>query len=238
MRGALLRWRALCESWHNGSLQIEPGKAAVTIKAMCFDADGVVVNPQMQFSNHLNQAYGISPEMTQPFFRGVFNDCLVGKANLEEVLPPFLKEWGWQGSVNEFIHTWLVTDHVVDMRVIHKVQLLRHKGIICCLATSQEHNRAEYMKAKMGFVGAFDHLFFSCEVGWQKPHHGYYQHIENTLDLDKKSILFWDDSRVNIEAAREFGWYAEIYTGFQEFEKTISTYITGDERTPHLKVNS
>jgi len=46
MRGALLRWRALCESWHNGNLQIEPGEAAVTIKAMCFDADGVVVNPQ------------------------------------------------------------------------------------------------------------------------------------------------------------------------------------------------
>jgi hypothetical protein len=50
------------------------------LRAICFDADGVVVYPQLQFSRYLNQKYGISPEMTREFFRGVFNDCLVGKA--------------------------------------------------------------------------------------------------------------------------------------------------------------
>jgi len=202
----------------------------MTIKAICFDADGVVVNPQMQFSKHLNNEYGISPEMTQSFFGGVFNDCLVGKTNLEEVLPTFLKDWGWKDSVDEFINTWLSKDHVVDVRVINAIQSLRQNGFICCLATSQERNRADYMKDKMGFQNVFDHLFFSCEVGWQKPHPLYYQHIENTLGLDKKSILFWDDSRVNIKAAHEFGWNAEIYTEFDEFEKIIQKYVAVKDR--------
>jgi hypothetical protein len=48
----------------------------VIIKAICFDADGVVVNPQMQFSKYLERERGISPQMTQGFFHGVFNDCL------------------------------------------------------------------------------------------------------------------------------------------------------------------
>lgn len=202
----------------------------MTIKAICFDADGVVVYPQMQFSKHLKNEYGISPEMTQSFFGGAFNDCLVGKANLEEVLPTFLKDWGWKDSVDEFINTWLSKDHVVDVRVINAIQSLRQNGFICCLATSQERNRADYMKDKMGFQNVFDHLFFSCKVGWQKPHPLYYQHIENTLGLEKKSILFWDDSRVNIKAAREFGWNAEIYTEFDEFEKITRKYVAVKDR--------
>ena len=197
----------------------------MTIKAICFDADGVVVNPQMQFSKYLKMEYGISPEMTRSFFNGIFNDCLVGKADLNEVLPTYLKDWGWKGSVDEFIGIWLQTDHVVDVRLIKVIRSLRQNGIVCCLATSQERNRAEYMKTKMGFQDMFDHLFFSCEVGWQKPDCAYYQHIEKMLNLEKESILLWDDSPTNIEAAREHGWNVEIYTEFDEFEKTIKKYI-------------
>jgi putative hydrolase of the HAD superfamily len=203
----------------------------VNIKAVCFDADGVVVNPQMQFSRHLAQAHGISPAMTRSFFDGVFNDCLVGKANLKEVLPVFLRDWGWQGSVDEFVNTWLITDHVVDVRLVTAIQGLRRSGIICCLTTSQEHHRAEYMKAEMGFQDAFEHLFFSCEIGWQKPHSTYYQHIEKALNLAKESILFWDDSCLNVEAARKCGWNAEVYVGYDEFERVIKKYVPNTANT-------
>lgn len=198
----------------------------MTIQAICFDADGVIVNPQMQFSKYLKEQHGISPEMTQGFFRGVFNDCLVGKANLVDVLPDFLKEWGWKSYVSDFIDTWLIKDHVIDARIVNAIQNLRRKGILCCLTTSQERNRAEYMKTAMGFQTLFDHLFFSCEVGWQKPHPMYFQHIETRLGLAKSSILFWDDSPRNVETARETGWNAEIYTSFEDFEETIQNYIS------------
>ena len=196
----------------------------MTIKAICFDADGVVVNPQMQFSRHLEQEHGISPAMTRSFFQGVFNDCLIGRANLKDVLPAFLKDWRWTGSVDEFIHAWLLTDHVIDVRILNAIHRLRGNGIICCLTTNQECNRAEYMKAKMGFQEVFDHLFFSCEVGWQKPHPAYYQHIEKVLHLEKDVILFWDDARSNVEAARACGWNAELYTHFDELEQIIKKY--------------
>ena len=196
----------------------------VVIKAICFDADGVVVYPQKQFSKHLKEEHGISPEMTRSFFGGVFNDCLVGTANLSDVLPPYLKDWKWKGSTDEFITTWLKFDHVVDVRVIDMIQRLRQNKLICCLVTSQERYRAEYMKTTMGFQDAFDHLFFSCELGLQKPDHAYYQYIEKALNLEKGSILFWDDLEINVIAARENGWNAEIYTAFDEFEKTMTQY--------------
>lgn len=196
----------------------------MVIKAICFDADGVVVYPQKQFSKHLNEEHGISPEMTQGFFDGVFNDCLVGTANLNEVLPMYLEDWRWKSSAEEFIATWLKFDHVVDARVMDAIQRLRQKKVICCLVTSQERNRTEYMKTEMGFQNAFDHLFFSCEIGLQKPDHAFYRHIEKVLNVEKESILFWDDLEINVIAARENGWNAEIYTQFDEFEKTMNKF--------------
>lgn len=196
----------------------------MSVKAICFDADGVIVNPQMQFSRHLEKEYGITPLMTKKFFQGVFNECLIGKADLLEVLPPFLKEWGWKGSARDYIDTWLHYDHVIDERLITRIQELRHDGIFCCLATSQEKNRANYMKLDMGFQKAFDQLFFSCEMGCQKPERSYFLDIENMLNLDPGSILFWDDNGSNVDEARACGWKAEIYVSFEEFNITLRKY--------------
>ena len=200
------------------------GNDRMAIKAVCFDADGVVVNPQMQFSKHLITEYSITPVMTQGFFSSVFNDCLVGKANLRDVLPTYLTDWKWKSSVDEFIDTWLRMDHVIDVRVINVIQHLRQNEIICCLATNQERNRAAYMKTAMGFQDAFDHLFFSCEMGVQKPDPAFYQYIESALNLERESILFWDDGETNILAAYEIGWNAEVYTGFDSFMETMHKY--------------
>ena len=194
------------------------------IKAICFDADGVVVYPQKQFSKHLKEVHGISPEMTRSFFGGVFDGCLVGKANLADVLPTYLQEWKWNGSTQEFIATWLKFDHVVDNRLINVIRHLRHNKFVCCLVTSQERNRAEYMRTKMGFQDVFDHLFFSCEIGVQKPDDAYYQYVEKGLNVEKDSILFWDDLESNVIAARKNGWKSEIYTEFDEFEKAMTKY--------------
>jgi putative hydrolase of the HAD superfamily len=194
------------------------------LEVICFDADGVVVYPQMQFSKYLKEEHCISPEMTRSFFRGVFNDCLVGKADLNEVLPVYLNQWNWKGPVDQFIAAWLEHDNVVDARLINMIQRLRKNGFLCCLATSQERNRAEYMKTKMGFQDAFDRLFFSCDIGCQKPAHSYYQAIQAMLDREKESILFLDDMENNVTAAREFGWNAEIYTEFGEFGNIVKKY--------------
>ena len=191
------------------------------IKAICFDADGVVISPQMQFAKHLAEQHAISPEMTRHFFHGIFSECLIGKAALRDVLPDYLQEWKWQGTLDEFIAAWLHHDDVVDARLLDRIQQVRQAGTICCLATNQERGRAEYMKRKMGFQDHFDHLFFSCEVGLQKPDPAYFKHIENVLKLEKEAILFWDDAEANVKAAQAIGWNAERYTDFAAFEQIM-----------------
>jgi putative hydrolase of the HAD superfamily len=196
----------------------------IKVKAICFDADGVVVNPQKQFSIFREKQYGMTPEITALFFDGIFNDCLTGKSDLAEILPPFFADWGWKGSVEEFIRVWHEKEHVVDSQLIEVVQRLRQSGFVCCLATNQEKYRTEYMKKQMGFQSLFDHLFFSCEMGCMKPDQDYYRAIEKTLRIKGEEILFWDDAPKHVQSARECGWLAEIYTGFESFKGKLAGY--------------
>jgi putative hydrolase of the HAD superfamily len=196
----------------------------VTIQAVIFDADGVVIHP-WRFARYLEREHAITPEMTRAFFRTTFEDCLVGRVDIKDVLPPFLREWGWRGVLDEFLATWFEVEDATDDRVINVIHGLRRSGLLCCLATNQERRRAEYMRTEMGFSEVFDKLYFSSELGCQKPDPAYYGAIEQNLGLTGDRILFWDDSVVNVESAREMGWNAEVYTGYEPFARTLAGAI-------------
>jgi putative hydrolase of the HAD superfamily len=74
----------------------------------------------------------------------------------------------------------------------------------------------------MDFSETFDRLYFSCELGCQKPDPAYYGAIERDLGLAGGGILFWDDATVNVESAREVGWNAEVYTRYEPFARTLA----------------
>ena len=189
----------------------------MSVQAVVFDADGVLVFPD-RFGEHLTREHKITQEATQAFFQGKFHDCLLGTADLAEVLPPYLKEWGWQGSAEEFMQLWFSVEDAIDVRVLEWAQALRQAGFVCCLASNQEPHRAEYMREVMGFSAHFDHLFFSGALGMKKPDAGFYEAIETALGLSGEQIAFWDDSPSHINTAKQYGWQAELYTSYEAFQ--------------------
>jgi putative hydrolase of the HAD superfamily len=212
---------APCFLWADGF-----ERERMSIQAVILDADGVVIHP-WRFARYLEREHAITPEMTRSFFRTSFEDCLVGRADIEDVLPPFLHEWGWRGSLDEFLKTWFEVDDAVDTQVIDVIRPLRRSGVLCCLATNQERRRTAYMRTEMGFSEVFDRLYFSCELGCQKPDSAYYGAIERDLGLAGDGILFWDDAAVNVESARDTGWNAEVYTGYEPFARALAEALGG-----------
>ena len=156
--------------------------------------------------------------MPRDFFGGAFRDCLVGKADLKEELGAFVPAWGCRRSVDDFASIWFEMNSTVDSRVVGTIHTLRRCGVLCCLASNQEKHRAEYAVAEMEFGDVFDRLFFSCDLGYTKPGHSFYESVANSVHTEGQSVLFWDDSLLNVEAARDYGWHAEVYTGFEDFE--------------------
>ena len=196
---------------------------STTIKAILFDADGVVILPN-PFADYLEQELHVPPDMTRVFFGGEFIKCLLGRADLKETIEPFLPQWGWHDSVDAFLKLWFDVENTVDSRMLNVIHALRGRGIICGLATNQEKYRIGYMKETMGFSEIFDAIFDSAAIAALKHDPIYYNRVTARLSLRPDEILFWDDNHRNVEQARQHGWNAEQFVSFESFQQTLESY--------------
>ena len=194
------------------------------IRAVLFDADGVVVHPN-RFGEYLAREHGLTHEHTREFFQGIFLECLVGRADLKTAMAPFLTRWGWPGTVDAFLERWFREEDAPDERMLAVIADLRQRGVPCYLATNQERYRLAYMREQMGFGQIFDGIFASAEIGAIKHDRAFYAGVTAALGLPADAILFWDDSAGNVEAARAYGWNAEHYRDFAAFQGAMQSYI-------------
>ncbi|WP_380174831.1 HAD-IA family hydrolase [Kineococcus sp. DHX-1] len=58
-----------------------------------------------------------------------------------------------------------------------------------------------------------EHLVFSCDLRAAKPEPAAYAAVEAAFGVPGTDVVFLDDRPVNVEAARERGWRAHLWTG-------------------------
>ncbi|NQU99304.1 MAG: HAD hydrolase-like protein [Parcubacteria group bacterium] len=198
----------------------------VSVKCIIFDADGVVINSHKIFSEQYQKKYNISYDKMLAFFDTIFQDCLVGRADLKEAIKPYLKDWKWDGSVDELLEFWFSAEDKPNLKMINFIEKLREKGIKCYLMTSQEKYRTEYMKKEMNFDNIFDKVFSSAYIGYKKPdlklYEAVYNEINKEIKVNKDEILFFDDGEKEVEGAMNFGIKAYLYEDFDEFVNILS----------------
>ena len=208
----------------------------MSIKCILFDADGVVIQSEM-FSVKYEEEYKMPASQMLPFFQGEFNNCLIGKADLKEVIQPWLTKWRWEGTAEEFLEYWFKAEDHIDHRMIDIITQLRTQGIICCLATNQEQYRTEYMMQEMGFSKFFDYIFSSVNIGFHKPQAEFFHHILQKISQDHnihaEEILFIDDTKQHTEAAKSLGIKTHHYTSFIECRDYILSKIKLKNKKPH-----
>ena len=191
------------------------------VKAIIFDADGMIVHGE-RFSNRLAREYGISVETTSEFFRNEFQLCLVGKADLKQVLPKYLKRWGWKDSVETLLDFWFSEKYnEIDERFAPIIQELRAKGIKTYLATNNEKHRTDNLVENRGLGKWFDKVFSSAYIGSKKPDGAFFQYILEQIGGTKETMLFWDDDTENTDGAAAFGLPIEVYTDFGLFKEKV-----------------
>lgn len=190
------------------------------MQAILFDADGVLINAP-QWSDEYCRRSGISPTIMRPFFQWIFQDCILGKADMKDSLSPFLREWRWTGTVEEYLHEWFDFENQPDMRLIEAIQKLRHSGIKCYIATNQERYRLDYLRKSMWFESFFDGIFSSCEMGMKKPESSFYQYCTHSLWVPAHDILYFDDAGENIDSAKTLWIQSVLYRDLEDFTITL-----------------
>lgn len=183
------------------------------IKVLLLDGDGVTIKQHRYFSDMYAEKNNVPIEKITPFFKDKFSACQKGQADLKKEIEPYLKDWKWDRSADEFLKLWFETETQPDQEVLDFAQTLRSKGITVYLATDQEKYRAEYMNNQLGFSKYFDGTFYSCDVGHRKSEKEYFEYILQDLKASPAEVAYLDDDKENIQIAKQLGIDAKVYTG-------------------------
>lgn len=185
------------------------------VRAVLFDADGVVQRTGAGWQ-HALAALCPDNERVEAFRVAVFaaeRPCLSGTADFREALTGVLEAFGSTVSVDEALRVWTQIEPVAE--VLGVVRGLRMQGLVAALATNQQAYRAAFMSDRLGYRDAFDHLFYSCELGHAKPSSGFFEAVLERLALRPPQVLFLDDHPDNVAAARQIGLKAEVFDADQ-----------------------
>jgi putative hydrolase of the HAD superfamily len=193
------------------------------IKAILLDCDGPVIKRDKYFSQRLlDLGIKLDVNKIQDFFHKEFLLCETGKADLKQELAKRIKEWGWEKSLDELLDFWFSGEAVTDPKMIESIESLRQQGIMCYLITDQEKYRTEYLREIVGLKQHFDGIYSSCDVGYLKREKEYWEKVyQSLLQYPKREILAWDDDQRSIDAARQFGFKAGLYTNFENYRQLM-----------------
>lgn len=182
------------------------------IRVLLLDADGVVQTTGPGWRAAL-AALCPDPAATDDFLADVFaaeRPCLTGAVDFEPALGAVLERWRSTASTAEALAIWELIEPQAQLLAL--VDELRATGLRVSLATNQQHRRAGFMAHGLGYVERFDDLFFSCHLGCAKPGATYFETVRDALGVQAAQVLFVDDHEVNVAAARESGFNAEVYS--------------------------
>jgi len=180
-------------------------------KVVLFDIDGVVIKKAKVFSIRLSESRGVGIGEVLKFFKGEFQECLVGKKDLKLVLPKYLKLWGIKDNLESILDFWFSGEAEINYEVLEKVRELRLGGIKCYLATNNEQYRVEYLMNNLNLSTEFDGVFASFKLGCKKPDPEFYREIMKKIGIENpREIEFWDDDEENVEGAKRFGFVVKL----------------------------
>ena len=71
-------------------------------------------------------------------------------------------------------------------------------------------------------VSMFDRAFLSFELGLVKPDREIFERVVTDLEVEPAQVLFLDDNRINVDAARAAGLRAERVVGVSEARQALA----------------
>jgi len=193
-------------------------------RIVLLDIDGVINFGQM-FSHRYAKKHNVPISTLAKFFDGVFQDCIVGKADLKDELVHVLDEWKWGQSVDELLAYWFLNEVTYDQRVLNVIHQLKSQGIKVYGATNQERHRASYLIERTDLRNYIDEFFISAHLGVKKPDINFYQIILETLRTEPSAVAYWDDDEGNVENAKKLGIRGYLFTDFLAFQAQVSKHF-------------
>ena len=142
----------------------------------------------------------------------VVREFELGKISYEEFAKILLKELKLSYSIQELrshMEAWTTGLFPNAESIVYQV---KQSINIACLSNM---NAVQWpiLRDKLGIGSWFEYQFISHEIGMLKPDQGAYEEVSEKLGIAPERILFFDDSKDNIEGAKKCGWSSYLVQG-------------------------
>ncbi len=193
--------------------------------AIVFDLGQVLIPFDYQnFINSLNQLEaGLGERFINLYKENyhIHRDFEKGKISEEDFIATMLKWTENKISAEEFCRDWSDI-FSLNEDVIGLLPILKEKYKLYLLSnTNSIHKRYGYQHYE--FLKIFDKLFLSHEVGFVKPEKEIYQEIMKYSGIPAEELIFIDDIKEYVEAAKELGWDGIQFIGYQNLLDEFSS---------------
>lgn len=198
-------------------------------KVILFDVDGVLIRYRRNFTGELEaQGYTDAPRIMQSYYHAdntaLYNE---GRKTEEEVVEPFLREFGWKGTATDYLEAQCdFTRQHLDRDLLSVIGKLRTEGVLCYIATNQGPYQGRFLREQL-LRDYFDGYYVSCDIGCKKDAPQFWEYVLQDLENKKGITIPWDmayfdDSRKNIETASGYGIQSFLFTGNLQFENDMN----------------
>ncbi len=192
------------------------------LRAVLFDVGGVLeVTPTTGWQARWEGSLGLAPGSIDERLHEVYRAGTIGAITLDEAERRIAHHLGLERPRLDALMGDLWAEYLgtIDVRLFAWFRALRPRYRTGILSNSWVGAR-EREDAKYGFGGACDTIVYSHEEGIEKPDPRIYQVACERLDVSPAEVVFVDDLRANVEAARRLGMCGVLHTG--ETAETIA----------------
>ncbi|MFP7365213.1 HAD family phosphatase [Corynebacterium callunae] len=110
-----------------------------------------------------------------------------------------------------------------DPAMVEFVLELKNAGHRIGILSNIPHGLAEIVKHhNAAWLDQLDAMILSCDIGAAKPEPAAFHAALAALNVPAAEIMFIDDRLVNVEAAREEGLQAVVFTSIEQLKKDLN----------------
>lgn len=139
----------------------------------------------------------------------------LGICSPQEFSSSMVEEFGLSATPGEFMAAFSGWPKGFYPGVEELISDLRKRFTTGCLSNSNEAHWTTKVTSH------FDHSYSSHLLKRIKPDVEVFEFVTSDIGCRPDEVVFFDDSQLNVDAARAFGWEAHLTVGFTEVKRVL-----------------
>ena len=197
-------------------------------EALLFDLGGVIIDIDFEntFSHWAAQA-GVPMETIKSRYRvdAWYEQHERGEIDAAEYFDALRDTLDISISDEQFAAGWNAIFETEIAGMFELIQSLSTRLPVYAFSNSNALHQKFWERKYAKTLGLFRHVFVSCDLGLRKPEAAAYRHVTACIGSEPENVLFFDDTRENVDGAREIGMSAVQVRSLADVRANVREFL-------------